>query len=86
MSRGAKITWAVMIAAILVAAVLIVGHYGLLPGCDFGCGQYYYTDIPGWERIFGGEGVRDGRPLALYLALFFGWGLLMYYLWKWVDR
>lgn len=86
MTRGGKITLVVMAVAVTAAAVVMVGRHGLIPGCDFGAGQYYYTDIPGWERIFGAKGVEDGRPLALYLALFFGWGALMYLLWRWIDR
>lgn len=86
MTRGGKITLGVMIVAVLAAAVVVAGHYGRIPGCDFGAGQYYYTDIPGWERIFGLKGVEDGRPRALYFALFLGWGGLMYLLWRWVDR
>ena len=85
MSRGAKITWGIMAMAVVAAVVLVVRRQGLLPDCDFGCGQYYYTDVPGWESIFSGT-VADERPLWLYLLLFFAWGGVMYFLWKRLDR
>ncbi len=54
------LTGLVMIAALFAAIHLICGQYSLIPGLDFGCGQYYYTDIPGWERYFS----NDARPSA----------------------
>ncbi len=76
----------VMLAAIAVAAWLIVGRYGLIPGLDFGCGQYYYTDIPNWQKYFSVKGLVSKTPSWVYYALFFAWGYLMYRLWRLVDR
>ena len=86
MRIGPVIIGTIMVAAVLAATYLICGQYGLLPGLDFGCGQYYYTDIPGWEKYCSVEGVTDNLPKALYFALFFLWGYAMYRLWCWIDR
>lgn len=74
-----------MVAAVLAAAWCIVNHCGTIPDLDFGCGQYYYTDIPGWEKYFSVRGVTDGLPRALYYVLFAVWGVLMYRVWLWLD-
>ena len=85
MKISGVITFVIMVAATLLASVAIVFHKGLVPGLDFGCGQYYYTDIPGWEKLFSMEGVRDGLPIWIYFVLFFLWGVLMYKAWAWID-
>ena len=41
MSLVTKIVYGIMAAAVVAATVLMCGQYGLLPGLDFGCGQYY---------------------------------------------
>ncbi len=79
------LTGLVMVVALLVAIYLICGQYGLIPGLDFGCGQYYYTDIPGWERYFSVAGIVDDCPLWVYYVLFAIWGWAMYRLWRWID-
>ena len=75
-----------MVVAVLAATVLICRHAGLLPGLDFGCGQYYYTDIPGWEKYFSVEGLKSSCPRWVYYLLFAVWGYLMYRLWRRIDR
>ena len=86
MKVGTIVISIVMVAAVIAAAIVIGGHYGLLPGLDFGAGQYYYTDIPGWERYFSVEGIRDTHPRWLYYLLFAAWGYAMYQFWRWIDR
>ena len=85
MSLVTKIVYGIMAAAVVAATVLMCGQYGLLPGLDFGCGQYYYTDIPGWEKYFSVKGVVDGLPRGVYYLLFFAWGYAMSRLWRWID-
>ena len=80
------LTYAVMAAAVIAAAYLTCGQYGLIPGLDFGCGQYYYTDIPDWQRYFSVKGVVENCPRWIYYVLFVAWGYLMYRLWKLIDR
>ncbi|MDE3275024.1 MAG: hypothetical protein PUJ80_03255, partial [Verrucomicrobiota bacterium] len=62
------------------------GRHGLLPGLDFGPGQYYYTDIPNWERYFSVDGIAADCPAWVYYLVFAIWGWLMYCLWRWIDR
>ncbi len=76
----------VMTAATIAAVWLMVGHYGLIPGLDFGCGQYYYTDIPNWQKYFSVKGIVDRTPAWVYYLLFFAWGYAMYRLWRRIDR
>ena len=86
MTRTAKLTYAILAVATAVAAGLMLGQYGMIPGFDFGCGQYYYTDIPNWERYFSVRGIVDSCPRWVYYLLFAAWGVLMYKLWTWLDR
>ena len=86
MKKYAAIIGVVMVAAAIAAAVMIVAHCGLRPGLDFGPGQYYYTDLPGWEKYFSADGLVGGcRQTVCYLA-FALWGLAMYRFWRWIDR
>lgn len=77
--------WIVMVAACGAAAWIIFCRHGTIPGLDFGCGQYYYTDIPGWQKYFSVEGIKDSVPLWIYYAAFFGWGYAAYRIWRFVD-
>lgn len=79
------LTGLVMVAACAAAVYVMVRHLGLIDGLDFGCGQYYYTDIPHWEKYFSVDRFRDSYPKVLYFILFFVWGYVMYRLWKWID-
>ncbi len=76
----------IMIASVAGAIYLMVGHYGLIPGLDFGCGQYYYTDIPDWQKYFSVKGIADNTPAWVYYILFFVWGYAMYRLWRHIDK
>ena len=38
------------VAAVFVAIYMMYHNMGQVPGIDFGPGQYYYTDIPGWQK------------------------------------
>ena len=57
MRKSALIIAVVMVAAVGAAVWVAAGRHGLLPGLDFGPGQYYYTDIPNWERYFSVDGI-----------------------------
>lgn len=86
MKLSAKLTYAVLAVATIATVVIMIGRYGLIPGLDFGSGQYYYTDIPDWERYFLVRGLVESIPSGVYYVLFVVWGVLMYKLWKWLDR
>ncbi len=77
----------IIFAVAVVAAVYAMSHrMGQLPGFDFGAGQYYYTDIPGWQKYFLVDAYDNQVPLAVLIGLFFAWGFLMYRLWCFLDR
>ena len=81
------ITSAVAAVAVLaIAVVIMVRGAGLSEELDFGAGAYYYADIPDFEKYVGGESNPTSIPLIVYIALFLGWGALMFALWKWIDR
>ena len=82
MKLSSKITYATLVAALAASVYVMVRHLGLIEGLDFGCGQYYYTDIPNWEKYFSVEGVKDTCPRWVYYLLFAVWGYLMYRLWR----
>ena len=42
----------IFILAVITAFYMMYHGMGLLEGFDFGAGQYYYTDIPGWQKYF----------------------------------
>ena len=74
---------------IIILAVTIVGdifimvkHKGLIEGLDFGCGQYYYTDIPNWQHYFQGTHYESSVSMFVLVAIFFIWGWLMMKLWQ----
>ncbi len=73
-------------AGIVVSTCLALGHKGCIDGYNFGCGQYYYTDIPNWQDYFVRLHYYAAHSLWLYIALFFVWGLLMMKLWQWLDK
>ena len=86
MRKSALIIAVVMVAAVGAAVWVAAGRHGLLPGRDFGPGQYYYTDIPNWERYFSVDGIAADCPAWVYYLVFAIWGWLMYCLWRWIDR
>ncbi len=85
MKLARALTYATMAAAVVASCWMMFRHMGLIDGLDFGCGQYYYTDIPDWQRWFSVEDFKDGIPRWVYYALFFAWGWAMYRLWAWLD-
>lgn len=76
----------IFIVAIIVAIYMMYHGMGHVEGFDFGPGQYYYTDIPGWQKYFVGDFYDNPVPLWVLIALFFAWGFLMYRLWVFLDK
>lgn len=78
-----------LFSVVCITAVYIMKNgLGLIEGMDWGPGAYYYTDIPGWEKIFlSGEHItfNTTHPL-LFVALFIAWGGLMWKVWQWLDK
>lgn len=77
---------AIFIAAILIAVYMMANGMGQVPGIDFGPGQYYYTDIPGWQKYFVPDFYENHVPMSVLIGLFFAWGFLMFRLWMFLDR
>lgn len=76
----------IFIAAVIIAIYMMANNMGQAPGIDFGPGQYYYTDIPGWQKYFLPNHYDNPVPLGILIILFFVWGVLMYRLWDFLDR
>ena len=74
------------VIAIIVAFYMMVNHMGQVPGLDLGPGQYYYTDITGWQKYFVPDYYDNQVPLWVLITLFFVWGFLMYRLWTFVEE
>ncbi|MCI8269341.1 MAG: hypothetical protein HFG55_06755 [Lachnospiraceae bacterium] len=74
------------VAAIFIAVYMMANNMGQVAGIDFGPGQYYYTDIPGWQKYFLPDHYENPVPLGVLLFLFFSWGFLMYRLWTYLDQ
>ena len=80
---AARVALLVVGGGSLAAAVYImVRRLGLNPDLDFGAGAYYYADIPDYEKTLDWDVYTARLPFWVYLLLFFGWGALMWRLWK----
>lgn len=74
------------LVAIVVAIYMMAHGMGQVPGIDFGPGQYYYTDIPGWQKYFVPDYYENHVPLWVLISLFFIWGFMMYRLWTFLEK
>lgn len=82
-----KVAAVVVMAAILITAIYImINGIGLQDSLDFGAGSYYYADIPEFDRYLKWDAFKASLPYWVYVLLFLLWGVLMYRLWKWIDR
>lgn len=82
-----KTTTSLTVVATIIANLFIMYQEGgLADRTGFGSGQYYYTDIPGWQRLFSGEHYTTSVTTLTLVALFFIWGWLMLKLWRWIDK
>lgn len=72
---------------VLATAVYIMARgLGLNPDLDFGAGAYYYADIPDYQKTLDWDSYTARLPFWVYLLLFLGWGALMWFFWKRLDR
>lgn len=86
-TKGLCVLCVVLFLAAVVAAVYMMSqNMGQVPGIEFGPGQYYYTDIPGWQKYFLGNHYENPVPMPVLIGLFFLWGFLMYRLWGFLDK
>ncbi len=78
---------AICCVALVIAIYLASQNAGLIDG-TFGPGSYYYSDIPGWEKIFLSEKTLHlgfDNPVAAY-GFFIIWGLLSFKALLWLDK
>ena len=81
-----KISIFVFIIVCAINIYIMKNDIGLIQGLNFGPGQYYYTDIPNWQRYFVYEHFHSNVSMILLIILFFIWGYAMYRLWSFLDR
>lgn len=80
-----KLVTAVVFTAVVVLALYImVNGLGLVPELDFGAGAYYYADIPEFEKYMPDDST-SGHKILVWV-LFFVWAVLMWLLWRWIER
>lgn len=83
-----SLTVTVIVAVAVIACSIIIAAkgLGLVEGYDFGIGAYYYADIPGFEKIFIDDAYSTSVPLWVHIALFLGWGYIIWKLWVWIEK
>lgn len=87
LKKAGKVLTIVVASVTLLAVIYIMAHrIGLQDELDFGAGAYYYADIPEFEKYEQGINFKARLPYLVYVALFLGWGALMYWVWKKIDR
>ena len=80
------VTVIVAVAVIVCSIFIAAKGLGLVEGYDFGIGAYYYADIPGFEKIINDEAYKTSVPLWVHIALFLGWGYIIWKLWVWIEK
>ncbi|MBO4476281.1 MAG: hypothetical protein J5737_06140 [Bacteroidales bacterium] len=73
---------AVGILAVAAAVYIMINGIGLNPDLDYGAGAYYYADIPDYEKTLDWDTYSAGLPFWVYLLFFFGWGAIVWAVWK----
>ena len=88
MSRKTLKRISLIAAGIVVLATIyiMVNGLGLSPDYDFGAGAYYYTDIPDYQNVIHDDAFTTSVPLWVHIVLFLGWGAIMWWLWKRIDK
>ncbi|HBH20865.1 MAG TPA: hypothetical protein DHU72_01935 [Rikenellaceae bacterium] len=86
-SKIYKVVTLIFGVAVLVCAIFLMATgAGLQEELDFGAGAYYYADIPEFQKYLAWDTFKESLPYWVYVILFLVWGVLMYMLWKWIDR
>ena len=80
------VTVIVAVAVIVCSIFIAAKGLGLVEGYDFGIGAYYYADIPGFEKIINDDAYDTTVPLWVHIALFLGWGYIIWRLWVWIEK
>lgn len=86
-SKIFKLVTLIFGVAVLICAIYLMATGACLQeGLDFGAGAYYYADIPEFQKFLAWDAFHESLPYWIYVVLFLVWGVLMYLLWKWIDR
>lgn len=80
------VTIITIVATLLIAVYIMVNGLGLQDSLDFGAGAYYYADIPEFDKYTDKSFFSTDIPYWIYMALSIVWGIVMYLLWKWIDK
>ena len=80
------LTLTVIGATVLAALYIMANGLGLQDSLDFVAGEYYYADIPEFQKYLAWDAFKEGLPYWVYVVLFLVWGALMYLLWLWIDK
>lgn len=80
------VTVIVAVAVVVCSIFIAAKGLGLVEGYDFGIGAYYYADIPGFEKIINDDAYDTSVPLWVHIALFLGWGYIIWKLWVWIEK
>ena len=86
MKKSAIVT--IIVSALVLAAVvyIMVRGLGLNPDLDFGAGAYYYADIPEYEKTLDWDVYTAQLPFWVYLLLFLSWGVVIWRIWKRIEK
>ena len=80
------VTVALAVTVLCLALYIMWRRMGLSPQYDFGAGAYFYADDPAIQDLTEKASYTARAPKWLHYAIFFAWGVLMWLLWRWVDR
>ncbi|SMB85026.1 hypothetical protein SAMN00017405_1589 [Desulfonispora thiosulfatigenes DSM 11270] len=76
----------IILVLVLIAAVTtIFMDPGNMSDGDYGAGDYYYTDLEGFEKIFYTMNLGTNHPI-IFFSLFLGWGLICWRILKYFDK
>ena len=90
MLKGNKIfkvaTIFLIVTTLFFTFYIMIHGLGLQHDLDFGAGAYYYTDIPDFDKYTDKTSLATELPYWIYMALSIAWGIVVYLLWKWIDK
>lgn len=90
MLKGNKIfkvaTILLIVTTLFFTLYIMIHGLGLQDDLDFGAGAYYYTDIPDFDKYTDKTSIATELPYWIYMALSIAWGIVVYLLWKWIDK
>ncbi len=76
------------LGAVIVVIYLIIVDPFNLSSQPYGAGDYYYTDVDGFQDIFLGDTriPMGTKHLFLFTVIFVGWSVFSCYLFLWLEK